>query len=453
MCLSEEAALQQIRKHWLQNGVKYLLAHPRTGDRYYTSRNPFTHIGSQICQTLKVVPGSGRGAANPATLYRSFSMDVDGDNQHFMAVLHEASKHLQEQHFGPEQRLFETAGELQGGLTKWPMSRWADVTHGPHLSLHVEDALFVMSAVGLPLVPPDDVLRRSRHAPGTVLRSVRERQYDLRARPMLALAEREGPPASSVRVLAFTGTAWVCRQVPRASVWRAQISGADLFGCLLLSLWGGRHLTLRDPDDPRESYRHIYKGGAQVQGGALCCFHVCKVLRGAAEAWERLVLKVLIGRRTGGVEAEAPRRLRADHVLQQGALFSQKRRKVSDSDFDIHILFRWFALYLRMRSAERATGLCEKSFEAIVRHVAQRDKLTAQKLVTACQHVGNRLYKILHCRAHRHRGAAATFVDKGVRAINVLAKQQLPTDWEDKKKLQRAMEEGSRLLAQHLVRG
>ena len=45
-----------------EQGVTHLVAHPVDLDRYYAVRNPFENSGSVQCVTLKVVPGTCRGA-------------------------------------------------------------------------------------------------------------------------------------------------------------------------------------------------------------------------------------------------------------------------------------------------------------------------------------------------------------------------------------------------------
>lgn len=330
--LMRELRLQRVRAWCDSVGVTHLVAHPVDEDCYYCGRNPFDNSGSAQCVTVKVVPGTSRGAGFSALLLERYGMDYDGDHANLVAVLDVLSAEVQEARFGPEHRQFMETGRFVGGPTAWPLERWNSLLEGEELHLPRDTALAILAAAGTAatLEPPWHIREEARHAPGTPLVVCESFVPQPHEQPVLpvgarcfAAAPRPGDPPThqAVYLDSQRGRRALCH---RGMLWRSQISGADIMASLLSAvLPPGRVLRLQGCG------REIWRGGRQVWGGALFSL---QVPRRVAKGWERLALRAydeaLAGRARLGMPSLAQELAANDLDMRGRRLLVEARRQL-----------------------------------------------------------------------------------------------------------------------------
>jgi len=451
--------------------VTHIVAHPIDMDRYYVVRNPVDNSGSVQCVTLKVVPGLKCGSNFSALLLLRYGMDYDGDHAVFIAVLNLLSVQIQENLFGPENKLFSESGDLVIAPTFWSLTRWCSILEGSHVRLEETDALRILSGAGhtSTLIPSTSIRNSAYHRVGTrlrwapnatyatvfaplqgdtdigsklvalrfhspwLLRTNDGRKIIVDAEDFLAVSEAHvawkkdptqnpvGTWATPIEQSEKPGT-WL-RILSRGSgvisycsageVWRADISGADLLGCILASTLQPNAPIYLGPEK-----RMIWNGGQQVFGGGCCSFQVPAC---AARGWERLALKAILlerkdlhnwrrGLRKGWeifalkLRILCRRGLRAWHrpLLSEYLQLYARRpfpRKCYTCPF-----FEWAALVLRMlyaqRSARAPTG---KNLLDIVRWVAiHQSPHVALAVATNIQTTGYLICPSVQAQSHPH---------------------------------------------------
>ena len=318
--LWQEVIVHRLAKWCDDKRVTHLVAHPIDLDRYYVVRNPADNSGSVQCVTLKVVQGISCGANFSALLLLRFGMDYDGDHAVFIAVLDLLSVQIQESLFGPDNKLFSEGGELVIAPTFWPLERWCSLLEGVHVRIADTDALRILSGAGRlsSLVPAESVRSTASHAVGTRLRWVPSATFEtvfappgvcasglsravvaqflqpwlLRTPDGLQLivdaedftTDTAGQVAWKADPLRLNVGIFVAQlkhadipgtllrlfvQAPSSTLycssvelWRADISGCDLLGCLLAA-----SLRPNAPVHIGAEKRLIWNGGKQVFGG------------------------------------------------------------------------------------------------------------------------------------------------------------------------------------------
>ena len=465
---------QEVIVHRLANwcrdkGVTHLVAHPIDMDRYYVVRNPVDNSGSVQCVTLKVVPGLNCGANFSALLLLRFGMDYDGDHAVFIAVMDLLSVQIQESLFGPDNKLFSEGGDLVIAPTFWPLERWCSLLEGTHVRIAETDALRILSGAGRfsSLVPAESIRKTATHAVGTrlnwapsatfatvfalhglnaskfisvtvasfhtpwLLRTPDGRQFTVDAEDFTTIAAdhvawKADPhrrnagalvaqvhsseiPETWLRVVSRdTRSVFYCSSI---EVWRADISGCDLLGCLLAC-----SLRPNVPVHIGSEKRQIWNGGKQVFGGRCCSFQVPAC---AARGWECLTLKaVLLGRKAlhrwrRGLHRGWERFALKITLLSRKGLRSWRRGLLADhlkewpakpwmrEAFSSRVLC-WAAMVLRMLYAQRSARapVAQDLLDIVVCVAIHESPRVALEIATNIQTTAYLICPTLQARSH-----------------------------------------------------